>query len=254
MNLVTIAGDDPKDRGHHLRQPPLQPADRRHRKRPNDVLFTGGFGADGDWRKHNILKADRADGIYLRNMAFELARKLRLRPRDRRLHDGPRGRPVQRSVRDPHLHERPWADQGLRDPPQRRLRCVPGVGGRRERGKASASAQAMERRDRRLQHPPQRPRLLGHRQQPRLVPPTTRCTTTAPDTSPTPSSAAIRVYPRTTRGSQHNRIYANNSNYYVNTQGDTPVCGRARPADVGYQNAAPRRASSSPASPARVIW
>jgi hypothetical protein len=42
---------------------------------PQDTLVTGGFDEDGDWRKHNGIKADRADGFVLVNMAFELFRE-----------------------------------------------------------------------------------------------------------------------------------------------------------------------------------
>ncbi|MGH2747222.1 MAG: right-handed parallel beta-helix repeat-containing protein [Actinomycetota bacterium] len=39
---------------------------------PNDVLITGGFGKDKDWIKLNGIRADRADGIYLKNFTIEL--------------------------------------------------------------------------------------------------------------------------------------------------------------------------------------
>ena len=42
---------------------------------PQDVRVEGGFDENGDWRKHNGIKADRADGFRLVNMAFELFRE-----------------------------------------------------------------------------------------------------------------------------------------------------------------------------------
>ncbi|MBW3659106.1 MAG: right-handed parallel beta-helix repeat-containing protein [Actinobacteria bacterium] len=76
VNLVTVAGDDPADEDRACTDEPLcnlqiegTGAD------PGDTLLQGGFGTDGDWRKHNGMKADRADGFYLRNMAFELVRE-----------------------------------------------------------------------------------------------------------------------------------------------------------------------------------
>ncbi len=42
---------------------------------PQDTKVIGGFDEAGDWRKHNGIKADRADGFVLTNMAFELFRE-----------------------------------------------------------------------------------------------------------------------------------------------------------------------------------
>lgn len=39
---------------------------------PNDVIITGGFNKDGNWMKLNGIRADRADGIYLKNFTIQL--------------------------------------------------------------------------------------------------------------------------------------------------------------------------------------
>ena len=75
LNLVTIAGDDPADPDIVCDNSLCNLQIEGTGANPGDVLFTGGFGENGDWTKHNVLKADRADGIYLRNMTFELARE-----------------------------------------------------------------------------------------------------------------------------------------------------------------------------------
>jgi hypothetical protein len=75
VNLVTIAGDDPFDDDivcdNQLCHLQLEGTGER----PDDVTLRGGFKPDGSWIKHNGLKADRADGFYLRNMAFDLFRE-----------------------------------------------------------------------------------------------------------------------------------------------------------------------------------
>ncbi len=75
VSLVTVAGDDPAD-------PDIICDDQRcdlqiegTGERPGDVVLRGGFREDGDWVKHNGIKADRADGFYLRNIAGELFRE-----------------------------------------------------------------------------------------------------------------------------------------------------------------------------------
>lgn len=75
LNLITIAGDDPDDPDITCDNSLCNLQIEGTGVDPEDVLFTGGFADDGDWTKHNVLKADRADGFYLRNMTFELARE-----------------------------------------------------------------------------------------------------------------------------------------------------------------------------------
>lgn len=75
-NLVTVAGDDPDDEGDACVEEVLCDLQIEGTgEAPEDVLFTGGFREDGDWVKHNGIKADRADGFYLKNMTWELVRE-----------------------------------------------------------------------------------------------------------------------------------------------------------------------------------
>ncbi|MDQ2648460.1 MAG: right-handed parallel beta-helix repeat-containing protein [Actinomycetota bacterium] len=75
VNLVTIAGDDPTDPDMACDNALCNLQIEGTGAEPTDVVFTSGFKDDGDWVKHNVLKADRADGFYLRNATFELARE-----------------------------------------------------------------------------------------------------------------------------------------------------------------------------------
>ena len=76
VNLVTVAGDDPDDEDIVCDGPRCHLQIEGTGARPGDVLFRGGFrGSDGDWVKHNGIKADRADGFYLANMTLELFRE-----------------------------------------------------------------------------------------------------------------------------------------------------------------------------------
>ena len=75
INLVTVAGDsDARTREVECNQLcDLQIEGTGLRM--EDVVLQGGFKDDGDWVKHNGLKADRADGFVVRNMTFELFRE-----------------------------------------------------------------------------------------------------------------------------------------------------------------------------------
>ncbi|MFC5727336.1 MULTISPECIES: right-handed parallel beta-helix repeat-containing protein [Nocardioides] len=75
VNLVTIAGDDPDDEDIVCDGPRCNLQIEGTGATPEDVLFRGGFREDGDWVKHNGIKADRADGFYLANMTLELFRE-----------------------------------------------------------------------------------------------------------------------------------------------------------------------------------
>jgi len=75
VDLVTIAGDSVTDPDIVCDNQLCDLQIEGTGAAPTDVLFTAGFRADGDWAKHNVLKADRADGIYLKNMGFELAKE-----------------------------------------------------------------------------------------------------------------------------------------------------------------------------------
>ena len=75
LNLVTIAGDDPDDPDISCDNALCDLQIEGTGARAEDVRFTGGFRENGDWVKHNGLKADRADGFYLANVTFELFRE-----------------------------------------------------------------------------------------------------------------------------------------------------------------------------------
>ncbi len=75
INLVTIAGDDPDDADMDCDNQLCKLQIEGTGTRMEDVVLRGGFKADGDWVKHNGIKADRADGFYLRNVTAELFRE-----------------------------------------------------------------------------------------------------------------------------------------------------------------------------------
>jgi hypothetical protein len=75
VNLVTIAGDDPDDPDIKCDNQLCSLQMLGTGAKPSDVTLKGGFGKDGDWVKHNGIKADRADGFYLSNMRGMLFRE-----------------------------------------------------------------------------------------------------------------------------------------------------------------------------------
>jgi hypothetical protein len=75
IDLVTVAGDDPKDPDIVCDGPRCDLQIEGTGAKAEDVVLRGGFGPDGDWIKHNGIKADRADGFYLRNLTAELVRE-----------------------------------------------------------------------------------------------------------------------------------------------------------------------------------
>jgi hypothetical protein len=75
INLVTVAGDDPHDDDIVCDNQLCDLQVEGTGERPDDTVLRGGFKPDGSWIKHNGIKADRADGFYLRNMAFDLFRE-----------------------------------------------------------------------------------------------------------------------------------------------------------------------------------
>jgi hypothetical protein len=75
INLVTVAGDDPADDDIVCDNQLCDLQIEGTGAGPGAVVFTGGFRDDGDWVKHNGIKADRADGFYLRNMTWEIFRE-----------------------------------------------------------------------------------------------------------------------------------------------------------------------------------
>jgi len=75
VNLVTIAGDDPADPDIRCDNQLCDLQLMGTGADPRDVTLRGGFREDGDWVKHNGIKADRADGLYLANMRAMLFRE-----------------------------------------------------------------------------------------------------------------------------------------------------------------------------------
>lgn len=75
INLITVAGDSPSDPDIVCDNQLCNLQIEGTGTKPDDVLVRGGFKPDGQWVKHNGIKADRADGFYLRNMGFELFRE-----------------------------------------------------------------------------------------------------------------------------------------------------------------------------------
>ncbi|HSK22548.1 MAG TPA: right-handed parallel beta-helix repeat-containing protein [Egicoccus sp.] len=80
INLVTVAGDDGREGAapdddivcdNQLCDLQIEGTGQE----PTDTVLRGGFKPDGSWIKHNGIKADRADGFYLRNMTFDLFRE-----------------------------------------------------------------------------------------------------------------------------------------------------------------------------------
>jgi hypothetical protein len=75
VNLVTVAGDTPGDGDIACDNQLCDLQIAGTGGQPTDTMLRGGFTDDGDWIKHNGLKADRAGGFYLANMGFELFRE-----------------------------------------------------------------------------------------------------------------------------------------------------------------------------------
>jgi hypothetical protein len=75
INLVTIAGDDPDDDDIVCDNQLCDLQIAGTGESPEDTALRGGFKEDGSWIKHNGLKADRADGFVLSNMAFQVFRE-----------------------------------------------------------------------------------------------------------------------------------------------------------------------------------
>ncbi len=75
LNLVTIAGDDPEDPDIKCDNQLCDLQLLGTGAKPSDVHLKGGFTEDGDWLRHNGIKADRADGFYLGNMKATLFRE-----------------------------------------------------------------------------------------------------------------------------------------------------------------------------------
>ena len=75
INLVTVAGDGTPDTRKTDCNQLCDLQIEGTGQRMEDVVLHGGYTPEGDWVKHNGLKADRADGFYVRNMTFEVFRE-----------------------------------------------------------------------------------------------------------------------------------------------------------------------------------
>ncbi|HWH32201.1 MAG TPA: right-handed parallel beta-helix repeat-containing protein [Egibacteraceae bacterium] len=75
INLITVAGDSVDDPDIACDNALCDLQIEGTGATAEDVVVRGGFKPNGDWVKHNGIKADRADGFYLRNMTFELFRE-----------------------------------------------------------------------------------------------------------------------------------------------------------------------------------
>lgn len=75
INLVTVAGDSTVDTAKTDCNQLCDLQIEGTGARMEDVVLRGGFTSDQDWVKHNGLKADRADGFFIRGMTFELFRE-----------------------------------------------------------------------------------------------------------------------------------------------------------------------------------
>ena len=74
--LVGIFGDDPADEDRVCDNPLCNLQIEGTGADPEDVIFEGGFKEDGEWiDRHNGIRADRADGIYIRNLTTQLVRE-----------------------------------------------------------------------------------------------------------------------------------------------------------------------------------
>jgi hypothetical protein len=73
QNLIGIFGDnDPADDKRECNAAVCDLQIEGTGQRPEDVRITGGFTKDGQWMKLNGIRADRADGIYMKNFTVEL--------------------------------------------------------------------------------------------------------------------------------------------------------------------------------------
>ena len=73
QNLIGIFGDvQPGDDERECNGPACDLQIEGTGETPEDVVITGGFKKNGDWLRLNGIRADRADGIYLKNFTIEL--------------------------------------------------------------------------------------------------------------------------------------------------------------------------------------
>ena len=222
---------DPRrhERRPHLRRQ-VQHPDRGHGRRPRATSRSRARRA-----KLNVIRADRADGIYLKNFTVEYSDFNNIYVLET---NGFRIDTIvsqlQPRVRDPLVHLRPRHLRELRRVVQRRLGRLPGLRARTRAtvsptrtatctGSRSATATRTTTRS-------------GCRARPATAPgrTTTASTTTQPASRPTRSRAATPGMPQDNSKWSHNLIYSNNNNLFNDERDaycrDTPV-GGARPAE-----------------------
>lgn len=72
QNLITVMGDDdPTDDDHACNNELCGLQIEGTGATPDDVIVDGGFDESGDWAKHIGIRADRADGFYVRNLTVQ---------------------------------------------------------------------------------------------------------------------------------------------------------------------------------------
>lgn len=237
INLITIAGDDPADPDISCDNALCHLQIEGTGSGPEDVVFTGGFREDGDWVKHNVLKADRADGIYLKNMTFELARENavyvhetdgyaidRVVGRNNELYGILTFASDHGVIRNCETHHN--GDSGV----------YPGSAADVNAGEAGA-------------HPLQRwsVEVTGcniHHNGVGLAG-TAGNSLYVHDNDIHHNGLGLGVdsyveghpgMPQDHAWIEANRIFSNNENFFVNVQGDAPPCGKPRPVDRGYES------------------
>ena len=183
---------------------------RASARSPSDVVVVG------DRLKRDVIRADRADGIVIKNMTSEQAsfNGLDVVETNGFLHRG-RRRPLQPELRDPHVHLRQRAVRPRRGLRQRRLGPVPGLGPR-------GPLPALRHRDPQLELARQHARPVRHRRQRHVGPRLRSGSTTAPASSTTRSPPATRACRRTARSGSDNEVYSNNNNFF--DEGNQEYC------------------------------
>ncbi|MQA60826.1 MAG: hypothetical protein GEU86_04890 [Actinophytocola sp.] len=237
LNLVTIAGDDPDDPDITCDNQLCDLQIEGTGDDAEDVLFTGGFRKNGDWVKHNGLKADRADGIYLKNLTVELFREnaVYFHETDGYVADG-----VVARMNDLYGLLTFTSDHGLIKDCETYYNGDSGVypGSSADVNAQNGNTGPLSRWSVEITGCETHHNALGFS-----------------------GTAGNSVYfhhndvhdngagyvtesvigghpgmPQDHAWLEHNQIYRNNENYYVNVQGDDAPCQAERPADVGYED------------------
>ena len=137
QNLIAILGDTNGDR---ICDAKCNIQIEGTGSRPDDVQIAG------ERAKLNVIRADRADGVVLRNFKVDAVRlQQHLRARDERLPDRPRRVRLQPRVRNPVVHLGPRHLRELRDLRERRLGRLPGLGSRPSRHPGRARSRVRDR-------------------------------------------------------------------------------------------------------------